>query len=255
MITGNFGSLGGLDPKAFDFEGRRWERFFEGEFSQAKQIMARLEAEDVPNRMTFPETQPTPTTVVVEVMRRWLPRARELLDETLIYLEMTSPSQLVPGRSPPASLEMQEVDRAAASVLRSTYVRIGDPYGWTGRSSWSDAQWEAELSRPGIRAWIARVDDDVAGLVELEAEPNGDVGIVVLGLVPEFVGKGFGGQLLTLATRLAWNITSPGGASPRRVWVQTSSHDHPHASSNYEHRGFRTFRTERRSLANPPGSS
>ena len=32
-------------------------------------------------------------------------------------------------------------------------------------------------------AWIARVDDQLAGLVELEAEPKGDVGIVVFGLV------------------------------------------------------------------------
>jgi hypothetical protein len=27
-----------------------------------------------------------------------------------------------------------------------------------------------------------------------------------------------------------------------RVWVQTSSDDHPHALSNYERRGFRAFR-------------
>jgi GNAT superfamily N-acetyltransferase len=91
------------------------------------------------------------------------------------------------------------------------------------------------------------VDDELAGLVELEAEPNGDVGIVVFGLVPEFIGQGYGGALLTLATRLAWETMAPTGASVRRVWVQTSSHDHPHALSNYEQRGFRSFRTERRS--------
>ncbi len=178
-----------------------------------------------------------------------------MLNETVTYLEMTSPGQLVPGRPPPARLDMQEVDRAAAPVLRSTYARVGAPHGWMGRSTWSDAQWEEELSRPGIQAWIARVDEDVVGLVELEAESNGDVGIVVFGLVPEFVGKGFGGALLTLATRLAWKVTSPGGTSTRRVWVQTSSHDHPHARPNYERRGFRTFRTERRSLENPPDSN
>lgn len=55
----------------------------------------------------------------------------------------------------------------------------------------------------GIHAWIARADEDVAGLVELETDPHGDVGIVVFGLVREFVGRGFGGTLLTLATRLA----------------------------------------------------
>jgi GNAT superfamily N-acetyltransferase len=169
-----------------------------------------------------------------------------MLHETITHLEMTSPGQLVPGRPPPARVELEQIGGDAASVLRSTYARIGAPHGWTGRTAWSDAQWEEELSRPGVQAWIAHVDGDVAGLVELESEANGDVGIVVFGLVPEFVGKGFGGALLTFATRLAWQLTSPGGMPTRRVWVQTSSSDHPHARPNYERRGFRTFRTEPR---------
>ena len=166
-------------------------------------------------------------------------------DETVTSLEMTSPSQLVPARTPPARIGLHEVGHAAAPVLRATYAQVGAPHAWTGRSSWSDAEWVEELSRPGVRAWIARIDEDVAGLLELEAQPNGDVGIVVFGLVPEFVGKGFGGAFLTLATQLAWGMKSPRGLPTRRVWVQTSSQDHPHARPNYERRGFRTFRTER----------
>jgi GNAT superfamily N-acetyltransferase len=69
---------------------------------------------------------------------------------------------------------------------------------------------------------------------------------VVFGLVPEFVGRGFGGHLLTLGTRLAWETEHPGGTATRRVWLQTSSHDHPHALANYRRRGFRIFRTEQR---------
>ena len=178
-----------------------------------------------------------------------------MLHETIISLEMASPSQLVPGRPPPARLELEKAGRAAAPVLRSTYERIGAPHGWTGRSAWSDALWEEELSRPGVEAWIARVDEEVAGFVELESESNGDVGIVVFGLVPEFVGRGFGGALLTLATRLAWKLASPGGMPTRRVWVQTSSRDHPHARPNYERRGFRTFRTELRWAGVPQDST
>jgi GNAT superfamily N-acetyltransferase len=137
---------------------------------------------------------------------------------------------------------MQEVGPSSAPVLRTTYIRIGAPHGWTRRSAWSDAEWEEELSRPGVRAWLVLVDEEIAGLVELEAEPNGDMGIVVFGLVPEFVGRGFGGEFLTVATRLAWRLTSPSGMSTKRVWVQTSSRDHRHARRNYEARGFRVFR-------------
>ncbi len=167
-----------------------------------------------------------------------------VLGDTLTSLEMTSPSQLVPGRSPPARLQVEEVGRGAAPLLRSTYVRIGAPHGWTGRSSWSVAQWEEELSRPGVRAWIARAHQEVAGFVELEAEENGDVGIVVFGLVPGVVGSGFGGVFLADATGLAWQLRSPGGMPAKRVWVQTSSRDHPHARRNSESRGFRAFRIE-----------
>jgi hypothetical protein len=35
-------------------------------------------------------------------------------------------------------------------------------------------------------------------------------------------------------------------ARVRRVWLHTSSRDHPHAKPNYERRGFRPFRTGRR---------
>src|SRR5437899_1916979 len=117
---------------------------------------------------------------------------------------MTAPSQLVPGRKPPSPIELQEVDEAAAGALAPIYVRVGEPHGWEGRTDWSSARWESELARPGVQAWIARVNGDIAGLVELEAGSDGDVGVVVFGLVPEYAGKGFGGHLLTLATRLAW---------------------------------------------------
>ena len=79
MITGSTGGLGSAGPEGLDFEGRRWERFFEGKYSEAKEIMARLDSENVPNRMTFPEQQDMPMTVVIEVRHRWLPKARELV--------------------------------------------------------------------------------------------------------------------------------------------------------------------------------
>jgi GNAT superfamily N-acetyltransferase len=173
-----------------------------------------------------------------------------LVEETITYLEMTAPDQLRPGRPAPAPVEMDKLDRASWPMLRSTYERIAAPLNWQSRRAgphaWPGKKWEELLAQPAVHAWIARVDGEVAGLVELEAQPSGDVEIAVFGLVPEFVGKGFGSQLLTLATMLAWNAAAVDGAAVRRVWLQTSSRDHPHARSNYERRGFRVFRTERR---------
>ncbi len=164
--------------------------------------------------------------------------------EVVSFLEMTAPTELVPGRPPPSEIVLDVVDPADVAELRATNVRVGRPHAWRGRTAWSDSEWAQELTRPGVRAWIARVNGDIAGMIELEAGASGDVGIVVFGLVPELVGRGFGGALLEIATRLAWSLGEP----TKRVWLQTSTRDHPHALPNYERRGFRVFRTERRPL-------
>jgi GNAT superfamily N-acetyltransferase len=169
-----------------------------------------------------------------------------LIEETVTHLEMTSADQLRPGRLAPAPVEMVRLDEAAASLLRRTYTRIAVPLNWQSRRSWSAAQWEQLLARPQMHAWIARVGDETAGMVELEAQPGGDVEIVVFGLVPEFIGRGFGAHLLTVGTRMAWKLEPLDGVRVRRVWLHTSSRDHPNAKPNYERRGFRPFRTDRR---------
>jgi ribosomal protein S18 acetylase RimI-like enzyme len=168
------------------------------------------------------------------------------IKETITYLQMTAADQLRPGRLAPAPVEIVKLDWAAAAVLRRTYARIAAPLNWQSRRTWSDAQWTRLLARPEVHAWIARVGDEVAGMVEVEAQPGGDVEITVFGLVPEFVGRGFGAHLLTVGTRLAWQVAPLDSVGVRRVWLHTSSRDHPHAKPNYEGRGFRVFRTERR---------
>jgi GNAT superfamily N-acetyltransferase len=172
-----------------------------------------------------------------------------MAEEILTSLEMTSPEQLRDARPPPEPIELEEAGPADAELCRETWLRIGEPYAWHGRADWSDRRWEKHLSQSGVQAWIARIRDDLAGLVILETNPGGDVGIDMFGLVPEYVGRGFGGALLTMATRLAWAMTSPDGVPAKCVWVQTSSIDHPHAIRNYEARGFRAFKTERKTVA------
>lgn len=169
-------------------------------------------------------------------------------DEIITSLEMTSPDQLRHARPAPAPIELREVQPDEVGLCRDTWTRIGAPHGWTRRSKWSDDEWLKRLAPPEVAGFVARIGGEVAGYLELEAEGDGDVGIAFFGLVPEFVGKGFGGALLTAATKLAWSLPSSGGTPPKRVWLQTSSRDHPNALPNYEARGFRIFSRERRSV-------
>jgi GNAT superfamily N-acetyltransferase len=169
-----------------------------------------------------------------------------LAEQTITYLEMTSPDELVPGRPPPGPMEFEPVDAEAVGRFHAAVVRIGDPHYWTTPRGRSEAQWRERLARPDVRAWLAHVDGELAGAIELELHAEGDVEITMFGLVPELVGRGFGGHLLTEATRLAWEARLPEDPSNRRVWLHTSSLDHPHALRNYERRGFRVFRSEQR---------
>ena len=117
-----------------------------------------------------------------------------ILEQTITWLEMRSPEELRPGREPPAPVELLAVDRSQLPLVRTTNRRVGEPHGWSSRPAWSDARWAEHLARPGVRAWVARVGGEPAGVIELEARPEGEVEITVFGLVPEFVGRGFGGK-------------------------------------------------------------
>jgi pimeloyl-ACP methyl ester carboxylesterase/GNAT superfamily N-acetyltransferase len=165
------------------------------------------------------------------------------VQETITYLEMTSPGQLRPSRAEPAVT--LEPAKPGTGLIRSTVERIGSPHGWSALS-YSDLVWQDWLADARRRQWLVRCHGEVAGLAELQAHPGGDVEITTFGLVPEYVGQGFGGPALTQAVRLAWDLPPVDAPAVRRVWLHTSSFDHPHALPNYLHRGFRPFRTEQR---------
>ena len=87
--------------------------------------------------------------------------------------------------------------------------------------------------------YVAHFDGQEVGYFELESQKGGDVEIVYFGLLPDFIGRGLGGALLSAAVERAWEITDT-----RRVWVHTCTEDHKHALDNYRQRGFILFKTE-----------
>lgn len=162
-----------------------------------------------------------------------------VVDQVVTYLEMTSPGQLRPGRPPGHRVGFERVGVHRSELARATHDRIGAPHGW---SRLSGPGWHELLRRATTRAWIVRVPEAVAGLVVLDLQPDANIEVGVFGLVPEWVGRGLGGHALTRALELAWNQVDPLDLAPaRRVWLHTSSVDHPRALANYLGRGLRPF--------------
>jgi GNAT superfamily N-acetyltransferase len=168
------------------------------------------------------------------------------MSATVTSLEMTSRAQLIPGRPAPAEIAFDDAGPETADLVRDTYNRIWEPLAAVGRTGWSAEQWARELARPAVHAWLARIHNEIAGLAELETEAGNVVGVVVFGLVPEFIGKGFGAAFLTDVIERAWELPTPPDGRPVRVWLETSSLDHAHALRNYTSRGFRPVATDER---------
>ncbi|MFI6515838.1 GNAT family N-acetyltransferase [Spirillospora sp. NPDC050679] len=156
----------------------------------------------------------------------------------MTYVEMTSPDQCVPA-APVPGLVLEPLDRDSPLVT-DVMARIGAPYGWKSASR-TEEEWAAWFERSPERVfWLLSFEGEPAGMASYEARPGGEVEIGTFGLLPEFVGKGLGGYALTIAIRRAWELVP----AVTRVWLHTSSLDHPNALPNYHRRGFRTFRTE-----------
>jgi GNAT superfamily N-acetyltransferase len=162
------------------------------------------------------------------------------VEEIVTYLEMTALSELRPSR-PAAGVALEHVD-GTSPLIQPVQVRIGASYAWRSASR-SDGEWAEWLSHPLRRYWFIKYETEIAGITDFELQPGGEVEITTFGLLPEYVGRGLGGYALTLAIREAWGVEPVGAESVWRIWLHTSTLDHPNALANYERRGFRPFRT------------
>ena len=154
------------------------------------------------------------------------------------YLEMTDPSALEGAPPPVPGGAVERLDQAPPDLWRLLYTEVGREYHWVDRLGWTDDDIRAYLADPALEFWVLRVDGEAAGYFELRKHADGAVEIAYFGLLPAFVGRGFGKFLLTQAVERAW------GRGAARVWLHTSSLDHASALSNYLARGFSIWKQE-----------
>jgi ribosomal protein S18 acetylase RimI-like enzyme len=131
-------------------------------------------------------------------------------------------------------------ERCPPSFYRYLYVQVGEPWLWFERRTWSDAQLRTHLARDDIEVFVFYVGGVAAGYFELHRATSGDTELCYFGLLPDFIGQGFGFHFLQSAVDTGWLGTT------RRLWVHTSTYDHPRALGLYQRAGFRVY--ERRDI-------
>jgi GNAT superfamily N-acetyltransferase len=162
---------------------------------------------------------------------------------TTWYLEMPTRSALVPARTPAWEHRLERARRPSAAFARYLYTAVGGDWHWTDRLTWSKARWDAFLLREAYELYTLQLGGAPAGFAELERQPDGNAQLIYLGLMPEAMGRGFGGRLLSYTVERAWEPTET-----ERVWVHTCTLDAPAALPNYQARGFSLFRTETKAV-------
>lgn len=166
-----------------------------------------------------------------------------------IYLEMRSPEQLRPKKAASesgagrASWRVTSLKRTEGAwrFNRDMYFRVGEQWHWIDKRDWTDQQWKEYAMSPALRTFAAHYEGALVGYYELRRDENSGIEIAYFGLLPEFIGRGLGGPLLSDAIERAWQMTPP----PPRVWVHTCNRDHPQALANYEARGMVAYKIER----------
>jgi GNAT superfamily N-acetyltransferase len=155
------------------------------------------------------------------------------------YLQLLLPGQFRPAFGDFPDVSVVRLPPLALAEYRDCYRAVGAAHQWRDRWDWTDDQIRSHLADPGIAVTVARRQDRLAGYYELRRVTEDDsVEVAYFGIVPAELGRGLGKHLLSCAVRDAWAL------GPARVWLHTSTLDHPNALPNYVARGFVPYKTE-----------
>ena len=152
------------------------------------------------------------------------------------YLEINSLEDLKTKAVPSEGFSIKEEDKNNFALNKFFYKQIGKKHEWVDRLIWQDKNWIDYVSNENLKTLILRKEKDIVGYFELLFD-NNECEIAYLGILEEYIGKGYGGFLLSEAIRLGFTFS-------RRIWVHTCSLDHPNALENYKSRGMKIFKTE-----------
>ena len=157
---------------------------------------------------------------------------------TVNYLEIFSKENVNPKSVVRNDLKISKVKEPDPEFARWFYRSVGKEWYWVDQYYWSLDEWEEWLLGSCISMWTMELSNNLAGFYMLSHQGDANVEVAYFGLLPSYVGKGFGSHLLTNALNKGFSM----GAS--RVWLHTCSLDHPYALANYKARWMKVYKVE-----------
>lgn len=113
------------------------------------------------------------------------------------------------------------------------YKNVGEEYGWSNRLLMEKNQLVSLLEKNSVSIFLYYIDGVNAGYFEIDFSTSQKAEIAYLGLLPEYIGKGFGKSIMHEAIRKASNN------GENLVWLHTCEFDHEKALDTYLKTGFK----------------
>ncbi len=155
------------------------------------------------------------------------------------YLEIKSIDDLARVDRPFNDLYIDKIYPPDFQLNKFFYKEIGKKHRWIDKLVWSNQNWIEYLNKKVTNTYILKQKSELVGYFEqIFYQDKLDCEIAYFGILEEYIGKKFGGYLLSEAIKKSFELGS------KRVWVHTCSLDHEHALKNYLSRGMKVFKDE-----------
>ena len=170
------------------------------------------------------------------------------LEVTVTDLAMTKPPHYRVVPRPPGKLALLLAEGMTVSFYRYLYNSVGERWFWWERRAMADDDLRSLIQNEKIEIYVLYVDGVPAGFTELdytEYDKDRSVAISILGLIPEYIGKGYGLYLASWAVDGIWR------REPERLSTSITSFDHPRAAGLLQKVGFSAVNQRVEHIADP----
>ena len=126
-------------------------------------------------------------------------------------------------------------NKISINEYKEIYKSVGSKYNWIGRLKINETELLKIIHSNSVEIYLMKKNKKKIGFLEIDYRSSNEIKIVHLGIIENYIGKGYGKRLLNFAIKRAKKI----GIKP--LTLQTNSLDHPNALIFYQKNGFQVY--------------